>query len=110
MRPRRPWRGRNFVGRIGESAWLPFLKFRRTQGDSRNGRIHPDARNLIIGQLQGEIHPRQQRSEEHTSELQSLRHLVCRLLLEKKHKTYVNYALRADWDPELVELGSWLVT
>src|SRR5437899_3434327 len=25
-----------------------------------------------------------QRSEEHTSELQSLRHLVCRLLLEKK--------------------------
>src|SRR5205814_7933499 len=26
----------------------------------------------------------QARSEEHTSELQSLRHLVCRLLLEKK--------------------------
>src|SRR5262245_63012256 len=29
---------------------------------------------------------RQNRSEEHTSELQSLRHLVCRLLLEKKKK------------------------
>src|SRR5258705_9559056 len=29
------------------------------------------------------------RSEEHTSELQSLRHLVCRLLLEKK-KIYKN--------------------
>src|SRR5882724_2529451 len=28
----------------------------------------------------------QRRSEEHTSELQSLRHLVCRLLLEKKKK------------------------
>src|ERR1035438_8962739 len=27
------------------------------------------------------------RSEEHTSELQSLRHLVCRLLLEKKKDT-----------------------
>src|SRR5947199_7809712 len=27
-----------------------------------------------------------ERSEEHTSELQSLRHLVCRLLLEKKNK------------------------
>src|SRR5262245_62372118 len=27
------------------------------------------------------------RSEEHTSELQSLRHLVCRLLLEKKKTT-----------------------
>src|SRR5258705_6198073 len=29
------------------------------------------------------------RSEEHTSELQSLRHLVCRLLLEKKKKTHL---------------------
>src|SRR5205814_7415956 len=28
---------------------------------------------------------RKTRSEEHTSELQSLRHLVCRLLLEKKN-------------------------
>src|SRR5947199_1488331 len=31
----------------------------------------------------GQLH----RSEEHTSELQSLRHLVCRLLLEKKKKS-----------------------
>src|ERR1039458_10698434 len=30
------------------------------------------------------------RSEEHTSELQSLRHLVCRLLLEKKKSTRLN--------------------
>src|SRR5438045_7617391 len=30
------------------------------------------------------------RSEEHTSELQSLRHLVCRLLLEKKKKKQRN--------------------
>src|SRR5205814_9298698 len=29
-------------------------------------------------------HAAHERSEEHTSELQSLRHLVCRLLLEKK--------------------------
>src|SRR5947199_6568216 len=32
------------------------------------------------------LHLRILRSEEHTSELQSLRHLVCRLLLEKKKK------------------------
>src|SRR2546422_3228554 len=31
--------------------------------------------------------PRRTRSEEHTSELQSRLHLVCRLLLEKKKKT-----------------------
>src|ERR1039458_7373853 len=30
------------------------------------------------------------RSEEHTSELQSLRHLVCRLLLEKKQQKNKN--------------------
>src|SRR2546425_7977877 len=37
-----------------------------------------DARDRPHGQL---------RSEEHTSELQSLAYLVCRLLLEKKKKT-----------------------
>src|SRR2546430_13586845 len=31
---------------------------------------------------------RQERSEEHTSELQSQSNLVCRLLLEKKNKTH----------------------
>src|SRR5437870_6259021 len=35
------------------------------------------------------------RSEEHTSELQSRGHLVCRLLLEKKNKNYLN-TLRMD--------------
>src|ERR1035438_10641900 len=33
------------------------------------------------------------RSEEHTSELQSLRHLVCRLLLEKKKNDKLQGAL-----------------
>src|SRR2546425_7265767 len=32
----------------------------------------------------------QRRSEEHTSELQSLAYLVCRLLLEKKNKSVTN--------------------
>src|SRR5258705_9855967 len=34
--------------------------------------------------LRARHHAQSGRSEEHTSELQSLRHLVCRLLLEKK--------------------------
>src|SRR5262245_64680876 len=37
--------------------------------------------------------PQRGRSEEHTSELQSLRHLVCRLLLEKKKKQIHNEIL-----------------
>src|SRR5437899_5822204 len=46
----------------------------------------PDVLWVVIGDgpLREEL--RAQRSEEHTSELQSLRHLVCRLLLEKKKK------------------------
>src|SRR5205814_8657240 len=43
-----------------------------------------DGRNDDIGNLDDPM-----RSEEHTSELQSLRHLVCRLLLEKKKKSSV---------------------
>src|ERR1035438_8867545 len=39
----------------------------------------------------GVVRVRYARSEEHTSELQSLRHLVCRLLLEKKKTKRVNY-------------------
>src|SRR5205814_5445077 len=35
-------------------------------------------------ELRAKTPPEELRSEEHTSELQSLRHLVCRLLLEKK--------------------------
>src|SRR5262249_61681483 len=55
----------------------------------RLSRIEPDA---LIGdaQLDGAVHSSQchcgvPRSEEHTSELQSLTNLVCRLLLEKKN-------------------------
>src|SRR5262245_63640763 len=38
------------------------------------------------------------RSEEHTSELQSLRHLVCRLLLEKKKKKETEHVTQVTTD------------
>src|SRR5258708_23416130 len=41
----------------------------------------------LVGRLIGEEQHR--RSEEHTSELQSPDHLVCRLLLEKKKKKHI---------------------
>src|SRR3712207_7534245 len=37
-----------------------------------------------------------QRSEEHTSELQSRQYLVCRLLLEKKNSTYTHLSTLKD--------------
>src|SRR5690349_24256469 len=40
--------------------------------------------------------PKLDRSEEHTSELQSRRDLVCRLLLEKKKKTVLILDLQLD--------------
>src|SRR2546426_5088614 len=59
-----------------------------TRGAARAGspQAHRDAtRRGRGGTIQGNL--REQRSEEHTSELQSPCNLVCRLLLEKKKNT-----------------------
>src|SRR5256885_3884159 len=48
---------------------------------------------------------REQRSEEHTSELQSPCNLVCRLLLEKKKHTYIAPQVRCSL---LVFLPPWI--
>src|SRR3712207_7023925 len=45
------------------------------------GNLAPDG---CVVKLSGKGRLRQERSEEHTSELQSRQYLVCRLLLEKK--------------------------
>src|SRR3989449_6415298 len=54
---------------------------------------HADAADLAQKSfVQAFLHHRsfkRERSEEHTSELQSRLHLVCRLLLEKKKKTNI---------------------
>src|SRR5471030_2034839 len=47
-------------------------------------RSRPHHREQRRGGPRARRHGDRDRSEEHTSELQSLRHLVCRLLLEKK--------------------------
>src|SRR2546422_7691227 len=44
-----------------------------------------------IGATQPSVAPIRARSEEHTSELQSRLHLVCRLLLEKKKRSRAHY-------------------
>src|SRR2546425_6716823 len=55
-----------------------------------------EARHLVLevrraSVLKGRVDDAAERSEEHTSELQSLAYLVCRLLLEKKKKIYRLY-------------------
>src|SRR5205823_10046867 len=51
------------------------------------------ARHRLSARVRRQAHRRQVRSEEHTSELQSLAYLVCRLLLEKK-KTHIQYSIQ----------------
>src|SRR5438045_4611978 len=50
--------------------------------------------------------PRSSRSEEHTSELQSLRHLVCRLLLEKKNNKMKKANVSVHKDGGKIERGA----
>src|SRR5687767_15317833 len=57
--------------------------------------------------LGGEV--RLERSEEHTSELQSLAYLVCRLLLEKKKKYLaIIVAVRLNWFVHLTASSSFV--
>src|SRR5690554_7635989 len=68
-----------------------FLISRALQQDWLLLQFHPQLRDFssqLVGvyEEQGPAAAQQWRSEEHTSELQSRPHLVCRLLLEKKKK------------------------
>src|SRR2546422_4173046 len=53
----------------------------RKSSRCRRRTTEPEERQNMLG-----LRRRKRRSEEHTSELQSRLHLVCRLLLEKKKK------------------------
>src|SRR5947199_3455885 len=59
-----------------------------TQGDQTGSLVFSNIEETPaapgIEELESRVADNPDRSEEHTSELQSLRHLVCRLLLEKK--------------------------
>src|SRR2546429_6197526 len=60
----------------------------RARSPQTNRRI-TTRRHRLAGQF-GRAGKGEDRSEEHTSELQSRLHLVCRLLLEKKKKNYTD--------------------
>src|SRR2546423_2783047 len=52
--------------------------------------LHQAAEHEVADRVAGERVGAAERSEEHTSELQSLAYLVCRLLLEKKTKHWLS--------------------
>src|SRR3712207_8102076 len=67
-----------------------FRSPRRGRSRGRFGvRLHPERRVVVaVGVVELALVHEGVRSEEHTSELQSRQYLVCRLLLEKKKRTY----------------------
>src|SRR5258705_12211894 len=69
------------IRRPPRSTLFPYTTLFRSLRQPRLGHPHRAQARQLHG---APAHRRGDRSEEHTSELQSLRHLVCRLLLEKK--------------------------
>src|SRR2546425_8099794 len=73
------------IRRPPRSTLFPYTTLFRSQlARSLGGDRHPAAQTL--GSVPDPPRGDRSRSEEHTSELQSLAYLVCRLLLEKKKK------------------------
>src|SRR5258708_10929538 len=64
----------------------PFVR----RGHAHRATRGPERQPAPRVELPGQLDPWSRRSEEHTSELQSPDHLVCRLLLEKKKREPVN--------------------
>src|SRR5262245_63189181 len=80
-----------FRSRAPPAAWHPTSSVRHLPPGTRRRacatcRPAPDVERAPPAARHPASSVRHLRSEEHTSELQSLRHLVCRLLLEKKKK------------------------
>src|SRR2546425_5344986 len=78
------------IRRPPRSTLFPYTTLFRSAAASRGARRRghgPGRPHRPAGAARGvHVSLEQQRSEEHTSELQSLAYLVCRLLLEKKKK------------------------
>src|SRR5437899_9449117 len=74
------------IRRPPRSTLFPYTTLFRSLANQGTG-TYADIRTGSISALL----PVPYRSEEHTSELQSLRHLVCRLLLEKKKNKKIRY-------------------
>src|SRR2546425_9466914 len=70
-----------------------FRSLRRTRGSEAHCSTAWPARADRPHSGTGQVWWCVPRSEEHTSELQSLAYLVCRLLLEKKKKKYINFII-----------------
>src|SRR3712207_7578836 len=75
-------------GALSDPAERGLVALRQRGHDQARGPLHHHLRPLRHGERAHR--PDRERSEEHTSELQSRQYLVCRLLLEKKKEASPN--------------------
>src|SRR2546425_5256927 len=81
------------IRRPPRSTLFPYTTLFRSQvGLESGGPRHRFGHESLERPL-AQLADQKPRSEEHTSELQSLAYLVCRLLLEKKKKKYTIHSL-----------------
>src|SRR2546422_3931314 len=79
------------IRRPPRSTLFPYTTLFRSPVEQHRQQHRHERQDDDLGMARGEAgHGRRLRSEEHTSELQSRLHLVCRLLLEKKKKKIQN--------------------
>src|SRR5258705_8385362 len=94
------------IRRPPRSTLFPYTTLFRSAFTAAHQRHRGD---LAVFRLHARVDAAYCRSEEHTSELQSLRHLVCRLLLEKKktkgHHSVIEDRPIMDW----LRCPPWLV-
>src|SRR5689334_23492420 len=84
------------IRRPPRSTLFPYTTLFRSPSSAAAGRATIDASNRTAAEPAAKSPDlTMPRSEEHTSELQSQFHLVCRLLLEKKNEVYATLDLTA---------------
>src|SRR2546430_8206633 len=76
------------IRRPPRSTLFPYTTLFRSPGPGAGVRRYGEERSPGAQGGEGILQVRGERSEEHTSELQSQSNLVCRLLLEKKKKKH----------------------
>src|SRR4051794_41600944 len=88
------------IRRPPRSTLFPYTTLFRSPPETAPGRL------MAPRHLEREVRRSAERSEEHTSELQSPVHLVCRLLLEKKKQSNGSRATSAPWASSVTPTAS----
>src|SRR2546422_8626555 len=99
------------IRRPPRSTLFPYTTLFRSKMLALRDRLHhfSDVDAVLDHGIAGPVVLQRHRSEEHTSELQSRLHLVCRLLLEKKKKKRTTTQLSTESSPWQSSTQPWCI-